>query len=154
MKYWTTPTKKTDRNDNYNLRRKKDDPERKKDDPQRKKHDPQTTKKGREADNDEKDGFIMVRNKKAARRTQPTQARPAAPTTRAEATATPQRTTVVNPRVISSPSDEYEDDNDDDEDKENRGFTRVNEEEDYIDKGEEDSEATTEPGLQRPRPRL
>jgi hypothetical protein len=70
----------------------------------------------------------MVSHKKAARKTPQTQARPAAPPTRAAAPATPQRTTVLNPRVISSPSDE--DDNDDDEDKENRGFTRVNEEED------------------------
>jgi hypothetical protein len=53
------------RTDNYNLRRKKDDP-------QRKKHDPQTTKKGREADNEEENGFIMVSNKKAAIRTPPT----------------------------------------------------------------------------------
>jgi hypothetical protein len=95
----------------------------------------------------------MVSNKKATRRTPPTQARPAAAHTRA-ATATPQRTTVPNTRVISSSSDEDEDDNDDDEDKENRGFTRVNEEEDYSDEGDEDSEATTEPGLLRPRPRL
>jgi hypothetical protein len=92
----------------------------------------------------------MVSNKKAARRTPPTQARPL---TIAAVTATPQRTTVPNP-IISSPSDEDEDDNDDDEDKENRGFTRVNEEEDYSDEGDEDSEATTEPGLLRPRPRL
>jgi hypothetical protein len=45
------------------LRRKKDDP------PTKKKHDPQTPHKGREVDNEEKDGFIMVSNKKAARRT-------------------------------------------------------------------------------------
>jgi hypothetical protein len=44
MEYWTTPTKNTDKTkktnktDNYNLRRKKDDPQ-----PQ-KKHDPQTQK--------------------------------------------------------------------------------------------------------------
>jgi hypothetical protein len=41
MEYWTTPTKKTkktkktDKADNYNLRRKKDDPQ-KKDEPQKK----------------------------------------------------------------------------------------------------------------------
>jgi hypothetical protein len=95
----------------------------------------------------------MVSNKKAARRTPPTQARPAAPPN-AAATATPQRTTVLNPRVILSPSDEDEDDNVGDEDKENRGFTRVNEEEYYSDEGDEDSKATTEPGLLRSRPRL
>jgi hypothetical protein len=33
MEYWTTPTKTTDKTDNYNLRRKKDDPQRKKHDP-------------------------------------------------------------------------------------------------------------------------
>jgi hypothetical protein len=102
----------------------------------------------------QEDGFIMVSNKKAARRTPPTQAKPAAAPTRAAATATPQRTTLPNPIVISSPSDEDEDDNDDNEDKENRGFPRVNEEEDYSDEGDEDSKATTEPGLLRPRPRL
>jgi hypothetical protein len=96
----------------------------------------------------------MVKNKKTKRMTPPTQARPAAPTARAAATATLQRTTVLNSRVISSPSDEDEVDSDDNEDKENRGFTRVNEEEDYSDEGDEDSEATTEPGLLRPRPRL
>jgi hypothetical protein len=76
------------------------------------------------------------------------------PPTRAAAIATPQRTTVLNPRVILSPSDEDEDDYDDDEDKENNGFKRVNEEEEYSDEVDEDSEATTEPGLLRPRPRL
>jgi hypothetical protein len=131
---------------------KKDDP-RKKEDSQ-KKDDQQRKKEGREADNEEEDGFIMVSNKKAARRTPPTQATPAAPPIRAAAPVTPQRTTVPNSRVISSPSDEDEDDNDDNEDKENRGFTRVNEEEDYSYEGDEDSEATTEPGLLRPRPRL
>jgi hypothetical protein len=95
----------------------------------------------------------MVSNKKAARRTPPTQARPAAPPTRAAAIATPQRTTLRNPRVTLSPSDEDEDDNDEDEDKENRGFTRVNEEEDYSVEGDEDSEATTKPGLLRQRHR-
>jgi hypothetical protein len=65
MEYWTTPTKKTDKTDNYNLRRKKNDS-------QRKKHDPQRKKEGREAYNEEEDGFIMVSNKKAARRTPPT----------------------------------------------------------------------------------
>jgi hypothetical protein len=81
-------------------------------------------------------------------------ARPAEPPTRAAATATPQRTTVPNSRVISPPSVEDEDDNDDDEEKEKRRFTLVNEEEDYSDEGDEDSKATTEPGLLRPRPRL
>jgi hypothetical protein len=107
MEYWTTPTKKADKTDNYSLRRKKDDPQIKK------KHDPQTPKKGREADNEDEDGFIMI---KAARTTPPIHVRIAA-------TATPPRTTVLNPRAISSPTDEDEDDNDDNEDKENRGFT-------------------------------
>jgi hypothetical protein len=57
MECWITPTKKTDKTDNYNLRRKKDDP-------QRKKHDPQRKKEGREADNEEEDGFIMVELKR------------------------------------------------------------------------------------------
>jgi hypothetical protein len=60
--YWKTPTKKTYKTDNHNLRRKKDDPQAMKN------HDQQTPKKGREcreADNEEEDGFIMVINKKA-----------------------------------------------------------------------------------------
>jgi hypothetical protein len=134
VEYWTTTTKKTDKKtnktDNYNLRRKKDNPWT------QKKHDPQTQKKGREADNEEEYGFITVSHKKAARRTPPTQARPAASPIRAAATATPQRTTVLNPRVILSPSDEDKDVNDDDEEKENRGFAQVNEEEDYSDEGD------------------
>jgi hypothetical protein len=57
MEYWTTPTNKTkttDKTDNYNLRRKKDDPQ--------KKNDPQSKKEGSEADNEEEDEFIMVSN--------------------------------------------------------------------------------------------
>jgi hypothetical protein len=57
MEYWTTHTTKTDKTDNYNLRRKKYDPQT------QKKHDPQTQKKGREPDNEEEDGCIMVSNK-------------------------------------------------------------------------------------------
>jgi hypothetical protein len=148
MEYWTTSTKKTDQIDNYNLKRSKDDPQTKK------KHDPQTPKKGREADTEEEDGFIMISNKKAARSTPPIQARPAAPPARAAATTTPQRKTILNHRAISSPSDEDENDNDDDEVKENKVFTRVNEEEDYSDEGDEDSEASTESGLLIPRRRL
>jgi hypothetical protein len=99
--------KKDKRTDNFILRRKSVTHSRKKGDPQQPQKHTTTraqTNKDREDENEDEEGFIVVSHKKVARRTPPTQERPTAPQT--SCCATPQRATAVNPRVISSTSDD------------------------------------------------